>query len=107
MADTKPMPEGGRGVLTRIRLRADGGMAGRDQSQQTHALLSGLVIEPRFGALVVNGLPGTLQLYQFDQDRHIAEVRAWCEHARVHARAHAHDLAWLALTWAASICADF
>jgi len=49
-------------------------------------MLCGLVIEPRFGAVVLNGLPGMLQFYQFEQDRQLAEVRGWgTTRRRVHA----------------------
>jgi len=47
----------------------------QDRGVRPANMLCGLVIEPRFGAVVLNGLPGMLQFYQFEQDRQLAEVR--------------------------------
>ena len=83
-------------------------VAAHQQGPRLPPMLSGLVIEPRLGALVVNGVPGMLQFYQFDQDRHLAEVevvarnrigrtdRGWTAQPRVELVAFSAQGAWMA-----------
>ncbi|KAF9351527.1 WD repeat-containing protein 75 [Mortierella sp. NVP85] len=64
-------------VIRSVDLKIKSAIQGLKLSHTNHLnnpLLTGLVIEPRNGHVVLNGMPGTLQFYDPIQEQHIMEL---------------------------------